>query len=148
MVGSLLLLGASSIRVVSGYCLESLTFSPFSFFDGATLRFVNSKSMLAAVDPVAFELATVLPLVNTVAYFLIGLVLSYIASAVFPSENAFSMHFVVVPLPSIGAAIVPRVRTLALNIVLEVFTIINGAISKIKYALAVLFPVDKVTNEV
>lgn len=78
--------------------------------------------MLLSTLPLTVILATVWPGENTVTFFLVVNIFSFVASAIVPSENAESVHLVVLPLAVVLALIGPAVHTLAFDVVVEEFT--------------------------
>jgi hypothetical protein len=95
----------------------SFTFEPHAYFDDTLTRKVFTLSMLLTVLPKAVVLATIGPLENAMAFFLVINILTFVSSAIRPCEDTFAMHFVFSPRASEDTTICPRVNTLPLDVV-------------------------------
>jgi len=95
-------------------------------------------TILASVDPLALEAASIGHIHHASAIFLIVLILTFVAAAIRVAENAVTMHFISVPGPLIHTAIAPSIAARALDVIVGEVTVVERSVTPRELALSLL----------
>ena len=103
--------------------------------------------MLFASEPLAIIDASICPLVNTMAVFLIICVRAFVASPVGPLHHALSVHLVLDPLAAISAPVSPSISALAVDLVRCELSAVRVSVGPRRFAGAFFDSIDIVAVE-
>ena len=111
----------------SGLCepLDPLSVVPEPNFDFSIGEDVLALAVLLSKGPIAFILATVCPLVDSIPVFFVLLVVPLISPTVSPHITPVPMHVIIQPLPLVATPVDPCVRAMAFDAILEPVTVID-----------------------
>ena len=119
--------------------LDTLPVLPEAVLDGLLAGVdVGSESMLLALVPPAFVLASISPVVHTVAFFLVIQVLSVVAHAISVDVDAVAAHVVVGPLTEVLAAVLPEVGAESIDLVVQPLSFVGRSVGPSVFAEAFL----------
>ena len=124
-----------------------LAFVPDAFAPLTLLICVLTGAVLFAGEPLAVINAAIGPLVNTMAVFMIVLVVAGVASAVGPPHHTVSIHLVLTPQARVGATVLPSITALAVDFVGREVAFVGVAVGPSRPPSTLLNTIDVVAVE-
>ena len=94
--------------------------------------------MLLSILPEAVIFTTIRPEEDTLAFFLIIDVFSFIASVIRPLENTSALHLIILPFAFVDTSIAPLVLACTFDVVFDELTVVGAAVGPSELTVAVL----------